>query len=430
MAKARVLAWGDYCCSTGFATVMSNIMRELDKTGKFEIDVIGINYDGGVYDRERFPGNVWPAISALRMQGAYADYHGRQVFLDFLGSREYDVVFIVQDSFIVLNIAPQILEVQRNKPTPFSTIYYYPFDCAPKEEWVKQVADSFDFPVAYTEYAKNESRKYLGNGADKHEVIYHGTNTQDFYPIEDKQSVQGLRKALFGENSDKFIITNINRNQGRKDISRSFMILKELKDRGHDDIFLYMHMQETDFGGSIIQMARNFGLEPGKDWTLPNPQQFSAHSGFPIETVNQIYNASDAYLTTCLGEGWGLSITEAMATKLPVVAPGNTSINEILGNNERGWKIPSGDNPSMWVIKENDNERMRPLMDVSAAADAILEIKNDREAANKRAEAAYKWAKELTWESVGKDWKNIFNKAVNKSKSAQLLKKDIVQWKS
>jgi len=428
MAKVRVLAWGDYCCSTGFATVMSNIMRELDKTGKFEIDVIGINYDGGPYDTERFPGRVWPAISALRMQGSYQDYHGRQVFLDALGGREYDVVFIVQDSFIVQSIVPQILEIQRNKPVPFSTIYYYPFDCAPKEEWVKQVAASFDFPVAYTEYAKNESRNYIGPLADRHEVIYHGTNTKDFYPLEDKAQVENIRKTLFGANANKFIFTNLNRNQGRKDVSRSFMILRELLDRGHDDVFLYMHMQETDFGGSIIQMARNFDLEPGKHWTLPNPQQFSAHSGFPIEAVNHIYNASDAYLTTTFGEGWGLSITEAMATKTPVVAPDNTSLGEILGDNERGWKIPSGDNPSMWIIKENDNERMRPLMDVEKAADALLEIKAGKYP--ERVEAAYEWAKELTWEKVGKDWMNIFTKAVNKSKSAQLLKKDTIQWKS
>ena len=427
MAKARVLAWGDYCCSTGFATVMSNIMRELDKSGKFDIDVVAINYDGGPYDTERFPGRVWPAISALRMQGAYADYHGRQVFLDILGSQDYDVVFIVQDSFIVLNIAPQILELQRNKAKPFSTIYYYPFDCAPKEEWVKQVADSFDFPVAYTEYAKNESRKIIGSNADKHSVIYHGTNTTDFYPLPQDQ-IPSIRKALFGDNSDKFIITNINRNQGRKDVSRSFMILNELKKRGHKDVFLYMHMQESDFGGSILKMASNFGLETGKDWTLPNPQQFSAHSGFPIQSVNQIYNSSDAYLTTTFGEGWGLSITEAMAVGLPVVAPGNTSINEILGDNERGWKIPSGDNPSMWVIKENDNERMRPLMDVSKAADAIEEIMAGKYP--ERAQNAQKWASNITWESVGKDWSNIFTKAVNKSKSAQLLKKDVVQWKS
>jgi glycosyltransferase involved in cell wall biosynthesis len=399
---------------------MSNILRQLEATGNYDIDVIGINYAGGPYDTEKFPGRVWPAISALRMQGPYADYHGKQVFLDQLQSQDYDIVFIVQDTFIVLPITSHILEIQRNKENPFATIFYYPFDCAPKEEWVKQCVYSFDFPVAYTEYAKEESRKYLGPLADKIDVIYHGTNIQDFFPIETPEIRQQIRQAFFGEFADKFIITNLNRNQGRKDISRSFMILKELKNRGVEDAFLYMHMQETDFGGSLIQMARNFDLEPGKDWTLPNPQQFSAHQGYPVQAVNNLYNASDVYLTTTHGEGWGLSITEAMATKLPVVAPANTSINEILGDNERGWKIPSGHTPSHWIIKDNDNERMRPLMDVELAADAIMEIKSGKNL--ERAEAGYEWAKELTWENLTKSWLNIFNKATNKVKSAKLLK--------
>lgn len=418
MTKTRILAWGDYCASTGFGTVMSNIMRNLNNTGNFELDIVGINYDGGPYDSEKWPGHVWPAISALRMQGPYHDYHGRQVFLDRLAMGDYDVVFIIQDTFIVLPIVEKILELQRNKPKSFSTIFYYPFDCTPPAEWVTQCVAAFDFPVAYTEYAKNESRKYLGTLANRHDVIFHGTNTQDFYPLSDKKEV---RESVFPPFADKFIITNINRNQSRKDLSRSFMVLKELKDRGHDDFLLYLHSQETDFGGSLIQLSKNFGLEPGVDWTLPNPQQFSAHSGFPIDFVNRIYNASDCYLTTTHGEGWGLSITEAMATGLPVVAPDNTSLPEILGD-DRGWRIPSGKDPSFWIHKDNDNDRIRPLMDVSKAADAILEIKNNPEEAKRRADNALTWVQDHTWDIICKDWVSLFNNAANKSRSLQYLK--------
>jgi len=430
MAKTKVLAYGDYCCSTGFGTVMSNILRELNNTGNYEIDVVAINYDGGPYDTEKFPGRVWPAISALRMQGPYADLHGRQVFLDRLGQGDYDVIFIVQDTFIIHPIVPQILDIQRNKPKSFSTVYYFPFDCGPKEEWVKQCVDSFDFPVAYTEYAKNEVRKFIGNKAEKYDVVYHGTNTTDFFPLP-QEEIKQIRETLFGPYKDRFIITNLNRNQGRKDISRSFMILKELRDRGYEKPFLYMHMQETDFGGSILAQASNFGLTPEKDFTIPNPQQFSAHMGFPVEVVNQIYNVSDVYLSTCLGEGWGLSITEAMACKTPIVVPNNTSIPEITNNGERGWSIPSGATPTHWIIKENDNDRVRPLMDVEKAADAIVEIMENKDGiVDKKVELAYEWASALTWKSVVKDWIGVFNKATNRARSANLLKGGTVQWKS
>ena len=422
MNKIRVLAWGDYACSTGFGTVMRNIMSELNKTGKYEIDVVGVNYDGGPYDTSKWPGTLWPAISALRTQGPYGDVFGRQVFLDLLGSRPYDLVFIVQDTFIVQPIVPQIQELQNTKPGSFKTIYYYPFDCGPREEWVTQCVAQFDYPVAYTEYAKNESRKFIGEYADSQRVIYHGTNTKDFYPLSDAQIAEA-RKNIFPTIDGRFVITNVNRNQGRKDISRSLLVMKELRRRGNENAFLYMHMQETDFGGSVLQMARAIGLDPNNDFTVPDPRQFGAHSGFPIEFLNAIYNISDCYLTTTHGEGWGLSITEAMATKLPVVGPRNTSLPEILGDNERGWLVDSGHTPSHWIIKDNDNERMRPLMSVEGAADAIEEIIANQDEAKRRAENALTWIKSHTWTDVCKDWKKLFEEAkLSLDKKREFLK--------
>ena len=396
-------------------------MGELHRTGKYEIDVVGVNYDGGPFDSSIWPGTVWPAISALRTQGPYGDVFGRQVFLDLLASKDYDVVFIIQDTFILLPIVEQIKNLQEQKPKTFSTIFYYPFDCAPRPEWVSHCVGQFDFPVAYTEYAKNESRKIIGEAAEKQNVVYHGTNTRNFFPLSDIE-IKMLRKNIFPNYDDRFIITNVNRNQGRKDVSRSLMILKELRNRGYEKPFLYMHMQESDFGGSVLEMARAIGVSPETDFTIPNPQQFGAHSGFPIEFLNQIYNVSDCYLTTTHGEGWGLSITEAMSTKLPVVGPRNTSLPEILGDGERGWLVDSGAQPTEWIIKENDNERMRPLMNVSQAADAIIEIMENKDGiVENKTELALQWVKNHTWSDVCQDWKRIFNEAKQLSQQRQAL---------
>ncbi len=56
--KVKLLLYGDYCCATGFAQVLGNIARELHATGKYDIDVIAINYSGDPVDREKWPGNV------------------------------------------------------------------------------------------------------------------------------------------------------------------------------------------------------------------------------------------------------------------------------------------------------------------------------------------------------------------------------------
>jgi len=96
-------------------------------------------------------------------------------------------------------------------------------------------------------------------------------------------------------------------------------------------------------------------------------------------------------------------------------------VPEILGE-DRGWKVSSGHTPSHWIIKDNDNERMRPLMDVEEAAQTIKYIMDHPEEAAERAEKAYEWVISHTWTDVCKQWLNVFNKATNKAKMARKLK--------
>src|SRR5438105_3904833 len=112
--KIRILAWGDYCCTTGFATVMSNIMRTLHASGKYEITVVGINYTGDPYDKDLFPGQVWPAKPGTISNGTvYDDVYGRQRLLDLAGSGQYDVLFMLQDTFILETIMEPMLQTQK-----------------------------------------------------------------------------------------------------------------------------------------------------------------------------------------------------------------------------------------------------------------------------------------------------------------------------
>ena len=410
--KVKLLLYGDYCCATGFAQVLGNIARELHATGKYDIDVIAINYSGDPVDREKWPGNVYPAMpGGLMNAGAYGDVYGRQRLLDLMGSGKYDVVFMLQDTFVIEPIMEEIKKTQDalagNGMKTFKTVWYYPVDAQLKKQWVDTVAGA-DFPVVYTEYGKAETLKHLPELEDRLRVIYHGNNPNDFFPIQDKQDVADFRHQYFnGKADDRFLIVNINRNQPRKDIARSLMILKELWDRGRRPL-LYLHMQYEDSGGNIFTIANQLGLGKEYEFFLPSPKIFNANQGMPIEDVNRIYNAADLVLSTTLGEGWGLSMTEAMATKTPVVAPGNTSFNE-MGAMNRVKLIPSGADPSMWIVKEGDNERVRPLMDVKAAADAIEAIMDGQEKPN--VEAAFQWVSNLSWSNICKQWIAVVDEA-------------------
>ena len=411
--KIKILAWGDYCCSTGFATVMSNIMMELEASGRYEIDVVGINWAGDPYNRERFPGRVWPAMpGTMAGMGAYSDVYGRQRVLDRLATGEYDVLFMLQDTFVVEEFIGPLLDTQEAlnnmaDAKKFKIVYYFPIDAQPKPKWATDVVAKVDYPVAYTQYAKNEILKYSPELKDKLDVIYHGTNLKDFYPIQDKELLAKFRKEFFkGKADDRFLLTNINRNQPRKDVVRNLLVLKELKKRGHNPL-MYLHMQHSDVGGNILVMAEQLGLSIEEDFTCPTPEVFSANSGLPIEAVNLIYNVSDAIFSPTLGEGWGLSITEAMATKTPVIAPNHTSLTEMLAEN-RGYPVDSGDNPSAFIVKELDMERIRPLMNVEKAAEAVEKLMAGK---LPDIEGAYKWVTELSWANLCKQWIKIIDKA-------------------
>ena len=345
---------------TGFGNVCREILTNLYNTGLYAFEIVGINYDGTPHD---LPFKIYPAINALITDPAYREPYGRQRFLDMIGEGRFDIVWVLQDSFIVCEeLGQRIKETSDVLPVgdQFAFIFYFPIDATPKKNWIDKSAMFADVPVTYTEYAYNEiiklytvgddtkltpeeqeqNKKDLETVKNKLNVIYHGINKNDFYPIEDEETIKELRTKLWGDHKDKFVFINVNRNQPRKDLYRTLQAFKILLDsrraKGKDDVYLYMHCNIFDNNLNMIDMCKQLNLTEGDEWGYPNSRNFGPSSGFPINVLNEIYNASDAVVSTTLGEGWGLSITEGLSVKKPVIAPDNTSITEILGKTNAG----------------------------------------------------------------------------------------------
>lgn len=406
--KSVILCLFDYKSNTGFGTVSHNIIKELKKLYQNEIvlHICAVNYFGDTIEEDE---NTL-VFSAIKSAPKKDDF-GRFGFLKILkDSDEYDGIFIMQDLGVIVPIIEVLSYIKKekteNKKPAFKSIFYFPVDCPLIEGLVRKL-EFFDCLVTYTEYGRNEVLRLRPELKSKLKVIPHGINTKDFNPLPESEK-KLLRTELFGKNADKFIILNLNRNQPRKDIPTTifaFMEAKRIWDENLPKPFLYLHMNPKDpMGWDLRALFLQTDLVEGEDYQLI--QRDIENHGAGVNKVNDIYNASDVYLTTTLGEGWGLGITEAMACKLPVIAPYNTSIIEIGGyQSERVLHLKT----QIPYANTIDNV-IRSQSDYAEIAETLLDLaKNTNSSAiNEKVERAYTWVHKLRWDTLAKNWYNHF----------------------
>lgn len=412
--RLKVLAWCDTpTCSTGFGQVAKNIFKILG-SDKYDINVLGINHGGDAYDTAQFPYRIDPATCLLSND---TDLHGRPKLLRKIKNERFDILFIIQDTFLVQTVIGEILKIRKELPLDrqFAIIYYYPIDGVPQGSWIRDTVMAVDFPVVYTEYGKKLSYDAVDEKFPL-DVIGHGTNKKDFYPLPSTDAY-AFRKEVFKEHAEDFLVLNVNRNQQRKDLHRSFAAYG-LFHAKYPNSFYFVNAQMNDIGGHIGIIAQQYGLFlPDKekgikgDWAAPAEGTFSASQGYTIPIVNGFYNAVDLVISTTLGEGWGLSCTEAMAVKKPVLFPRNTSLIEMIGENEeRGYMCKSGaDLEHLICLGGMDNNIVRPTVDVQDMANKMEYIYLNYAEAKIKAEAAFEWC--ASWEDLAPQWRNVFDRA-------------------
>lgn len=280
-------------------------------------------------------------------------------------------------------------------------MFYFPVDCALIPQLTKDL-DFFDCLVTYTEFAKAEVLKNQPELKGKIKVVPHGNNPKHFYPLPSEES-KAFRKEYFGDNADKFIICNVNRNQPRKDISCTILGFSEYL-KINPNAYLYLHMNPHDpMGNDIRAIMMQLELEEDVHYQLP-PKEKENH-GFDVQTLNKVYNACDVYLTTANGEGWGLSFSEATACRLPTIAPRHTSLAEIgvtsaLFLEDFEMRVHVIDNvirPHCFV--DEVEEKLEIIHDEISKQFYILKQRLDN---------GEKFVANLSWDSVCKRWIEYF----------------------
>jgi glycosyltransferase involved in cell wall biosynthesis len=298
---------------------------------------------------------------------------------------------------------------EENRPN-FKSMIYFPIDSEPRKSDLK-VLEFFDEVITYTEYAKSVMKPLISDTQFKKiKVIPHGTNTDDFYPLEEKEKIDAKRE-IFGT-QDVFVFGSVNRNQVRKDMGALIMGFAIFKHTTQANALLYLHCNPTDSAGiNIYRLCERVGLEVGKDVIVP--KHFSENNGTTIEQLNKIYNSFDCFITTTTAEGWGLTITEAMATKTLVVCPKHTSITEITNNGENSLNFMF----SQQAVFVNDFEKIRFVTnptEVKTLLEVVYNLKNEEQdvqlIVKKKIEDAYEKVSGMKWSGIAKRFKTIIDK--------------------
>jgi glycosyltransferase involved in cell wall biosynthesis len=366
---------------------------------------------------------MYPALGA-----GGRDVFGRDRLLKALAGGDaalpgpWEILFTLQDHFILDDMLADLAAARSRIAAagrPLAWVGYWPVDSRLRERWVTGTIMAPDFPVLYTKYGLEEVLRFDPSGERGYRrrlrVIPHGVDCATFRPLPAAE-VAAFRDFYFQGRvkPGTFLVVNVNRNQPRKDLARTVAAFA-LFHRQVPGSFLYLHAADKDAGGNLIEIAEEHGLTLWEDWGYPT--SFDPRYGRPLADLNRIYNAADAVVTTTLGEGWGLSITEAMAAGTPVIAPHHTTIPELLGNptpadRVRGLSVACG-GPSLWVCQgAGDLGRTRPLTDVEDLVRQLRFVRENPGEAERLARDAHDWVQGLRWERIVSEyWLPLFAQA-------------------
>jgi len=407
MAKPKILIVTE---SPHFASGYSGVARNLAKsfTRKFDIGFLAWGWGGYVPTYYEMSEKVSFGVP-VKFYHVVGNRFGTDVFDVVVDSYKPDVIFYIADTFMLMgNLAAQV-QKYRGK---ICQVFYFPVDgdCFPLP-WVPFL-QQFDGLVAFTEYARDEIYKVTKDL--KVDVLHHGVDVNVFKPASPSEK-RDLKSRILPFAKDKFLISWVGRNFVRKNPQAILQALSHWdKNLGGlpGDLALYMHTSDQDPAGFPLTevIKRDF---PETTPYVFFPANHNINDGVPINLLANIYQASDLFVSTAMGEGWGLPITEAMASKVPVIVPDNSACRSQAGDNaERATVV---DCPTGLYATHNVVQK---LIDHRQLAEAIKAIYENPASVQEKTLTAYRWAQDHNWPDLGRTMTNLVSGYLERTRTS------------
>lgn len=392
---ATVLWLGDAGCHTGFATVTHGIGERLVRDHGHDVHVLATNYDG----------DFWPSNMKLyvptKMVGH--DLYGQARFVEMLGIVEPDVVVILNDPYVVHkflfrnNWDPQKILLQYRP-----ILAYMPVD-GQHQPSTWDVLKKVTKPVLMSHWGRT--------WAPLAPVVWHGIDTDIYRPATPERpmfssggyEVTDKRSAKIALNYDpnSFLVLRVDRNSRRKDFASTWKALVPVMKR-HKDIIAHFHCKPTGEDG--VELPQLFSRDPETGTRFYTPGNHSTRVGWPEQDLAILYNAADLFVSTSWGEGFGLTLAEAVACGTPVIAQDVSSITEVVG--PAGILIP----PACDITVTSGQDLWLP--NVAAFTEAIEHLYTAGAERAALAEIGPKHASQFSWDVAAARFSGFIEKLV------------------
>jgi glycosyltransferase involved in cell wall biosynthesis len=177
-------------------------------------------------------------------------------------------------------------------------------------------------------------------------------------PIREFAGSQQVRHAIrhsLGIDEERFVFCCVGR---LRTVKNHKGLLEAFRGVAHRTEAHLLLAGDGELRGELETMARTMRITP---WT---------HFLGEREDIDDILAASDAFILPSFSEGTPMSMLEAMAAGLPVIATAVGGVPEIVRNGTEGMLVPSGDTDALRdaMMRIIAGENSRRVMSISARA--------------------------------------------------------------
>jgi len=310
--------------TTGYSKVTYNIIKELDKTNKFDLYHFGFQKfvvqtpDG--YRPYPPSVDVHDTVKEEREQKQPSEQgFGFSQLVTYIKKVQPDVVLIYNDAGVICQYLEKMKELTKDERQRFKLIIYLDqVYVIQRPDFLQRMDMEADAFFTFTEFWK---KTLVEQGIKKPvHVLRHGFD-RDVYTVK-KRSEMRLKHNI-PENI--FLFLNLNRNTPRKRHDIVVQAFAQLVARNPTKpLALLCVCDKGENGGFPIQeiyvrelLSMNLPAQHhiNKLMISTNPLTYTD------ELINELYCLSDVGITAAEGEGFGLCQFEAMGAGIPQVVP-------------------------------------------------------------------------------------------------------------